>query len=443
MRRFPLGDGAWRASAKARGRGVRRASAASRVAATGAWLDAMVIGLRLCPYAAAVQAPPRLRITACEAEAADDAVAAVAAEAAAVLHGEAQHHTTLLVFDGDSSLDLHSWQQFVRLSWRLQSEGLVANGFEKELQLVLFHPAAVHSQYASAGGGGDPGDFSTRAPHPTVHLLREADVLEAVRADHSGKLETLPARWVSPRCNPRACGRAEPTRAGIARGFGAYSCWANGAGYSDAACSSTTPTTASPTAKATTISASTAAGTTTTPPTTTSTSTTTTAATTTTTSTTTTTDTVAAGGSDAAGGSSSSSAAGIGGGVAAGLALIAAVGLMLLRRKRRAAKPVLAEAGAPGLAQNGSFRPSPAAQPRCTRCNAQTRWCTCDAVDPAQGTFVRSEDRRSIRLVRHNSIPHAGDSAAPKQAAGDDVLLRTNSVGEQGGLEMVVTNTEL
>ncbi|CAL1134078.1 unnamed protein product [Cladocopium goreaui] len=60
----------------------------------------------------------------------------------------------------------------------ISTTALASSGFAELLQIVLFHPAAVHSVYAE--GPPDPADFTIRAPFPTVHLLREADVMKAV-----------------------------------------------------------------------------------------------------------------------------------------------------------------------------------------------------------------------------------------------------------------------
>ena len=72
-----------------------------------------------------------------------------------------------------------NWMDLVRLSWQLQAEAIVERGHADALQLVLFHPNAVHSTYGE--GPPDAADFSIRAPYPTVHLLREMDLLEAVQ----------------------------------------------------------------------------------------------------------------------------------------------------------------------------------------------------------------------------------------------------------------------
>mmetsp|Transcript_74388 Transcript_74388/g.206529 ORF Transcript_74388/g.206529 Transcript_74388/m.206529 type:complete len:274 (-) Transcript_74388:71-892(-) len=205
---------------------VRPASTADvgadhRLSATRRWLDTVVIGERLCPFAAPVRTTPgRLRIRASVAKDVAGVVAEVAAEARLLAQGlglecptleagkgdEATAakwpppkagtmvsetnctsdqlglpETTLLVFSEVSQPFVADWPDLVRLSWRLQAEAVEGQGFARDLQLVLFHPQAVHSTYAE--GPPDAADYSIRAPHPMVHLLREADVMRGVAAD--------------------------------------------------------------------------------------------------------------------------------------------------------------------------------------------------------------------------------------------------------------------
>ena len=90
------------------------------------------------------------------------------------------------------------FRDFVRFSWRLQEEA-VGDAYVPHLQLVLFHPRAVHQTYASASNASDDvdderaaADYTIRSPFPTVHLLRERDVLRAVQSGYplrsSGRL---------------------------------------------------------------------------------------------------------------------------------------------------------------------------------------------------------------------------------------------------------------
>ena len=157
------------------------ATSSSSATLTERWLERVVIGKKLCPFAPPVKA--KLRLLASVAANEEEIVAEVATEARLLHQGiltpsDKVPETTLLVLP---TLDCTAtWQAFVHLSWRLQSDAIVATGLAEHLQLVLFHPAAVHSIYADMGTE-DAADFSIRSPFPTVHLLREVDMLAAVQ----------------------------------------------------------------------------------------------------------------------------------------------------------------------------------------------------------------------------------------------------------------------
>ena len=72
----------------------------------------------------------------------------------------------------------------VHASWDVQ-QAIVEAGLETSVQVVLFHPKAVHSLYGEqqptadgdndGSGGEDATFFSIRSPFPTFHFLRERD----------------------------------------------------------------------------------------------------------------------------------------------------------------------------------------------------------------------------------------------------------------------------
>lgn len=156
----------------------------------------------MCPYAIPLSrrlddVSPLLRIVSFSSNDEDAIVSAVRHEAELLVgpsSGVHLHETTLLVFD---SAAVAKWDSLVRLSWKMQSDAIVAEGYGNLLQLVLFHPQAVHSTYATTGEE-DAADFSIRSPFPTVHLLREEDVMRAVRGSEEagGKMDLrgLPAK---------------------------------------------------------------------------------------------------------------------------------------------------------------------------------------------------------------------------------------------------------
>ena len=172
-------------------------SGQQRILQTRQWLETIVIGQKLCPFAAPVRRPPQLRLRASACESNDGIVRELTEEAAALRCGidvptATSAETALLILDMHVGGQTLSWRNLVSLSWRLQEEALVEQGHAEHLQIVLFHPAATHSTYADADAPADAGDYTIRAPYPTVQLLREADVLRAVRSYPDA--EGIPAR---------------------------------------------------------------------------------------------------------------------------------------------------------------------------------------------------------------------------------------------------------
>ena len=153
-----------------------------RLAATARWFDSIVVAQKLCPFASAVRNPPKLRLKLLAGRTEDALAAEVAAEAASICSDGAAHETALLVVDAPlADGALRDWSAFYSLSWRLQAEALVDQQLQDQLQLVLFHPRAVRSAYSSLMDD-DAADFAVRSPFPTIHLLRERDVMAALKA---------------------------------------------------------------------------------------------------------------------------------------------------------------------------------------------------------------------------------------------------------------------
>ena len=166
--------------------------AEQRLRETQLWLDSIVIDQKLCPFAAPVRSPPKLKLVASASATLDGIVEELASEADELRRGIASGasngdggsaivaETTLLVLNSVVSGAPLGWSDLVSLSWRLQNEVIFQRGHGDHLQLVLFHPEATHSTYADPSAPPDAGDFTIRSPHPTIHLLREMDVLRAV-----------------------------------------------------------------------------------------------------------------------------------------------------------------------------------------------------------------------------------------------------------------------
>jgi uncharacterized protein len=144
------------------------------IAETRAWVDRVVIGLNLCPFARAVQAKDRVRYTVSHATVAqgllmdlcDELQHLAAADPAAI-------DTTVLVHPQVLG-DFDDYNDFLGIA----EAAVVELGLEGELQIASFHPDYRFD-------GTEPDDISNatnRSPWPTLQLLREASLDKAVAA---------------------------------------------------------------------------------------------------------------------------------------------------------------------------------------------------------------------------------------------------------------------
>lgn len=160
---------------------------------TMTWLQRVVIGHELCPFAKPALPTTRCVSVAPRGEAAHARTAALlrALESEARCLVESYESdvptvtTTLLVVRGGFLDDFADFMEFVHAGERLLE---TTAGLEAKLQLVPFHPRATFDDVAASRGASqadahlasDPADFTARSPYPTVHLLVEDDVSAAL-----------------------------------------------------------------------------------------------------------------------------------------------------------------------------------------------------------------------------------------------------------------------
>jgi hypothetical protein len=139
---------------------------------TQRWLMEAVIGLNLCPFAKAVVVKDRVRYRVCLSSATDDVLLVLADELQFLASEDASMvDTTLLIAPYALPVFLDFNEFLGECVALLESQGLVG-----ELQVADFHP-----NYQFAGEAPDAmGHFTNRAPYPTLHLLRESSLDEAV-----------------------------------------------------------------------------------------------------------------------------------------------------------------------------------------------------------------------------------------------------------------------
>ncbi|MEY3782006.1 MAG: hypothetical protein RIS97_184 [Pseudomonadota bacterium] len=148
------------------------------IADTQRWLERAVIGLNLCPFAKAVHVKGLIRYVASEATTPAELLSVLKIELNSLANMDADcvsiaYETTLLIapFCLQDFLDFNDFLgKADKLIAKMKLEGII--------QLANFHP-----QYQFAGTEPDDiTNFTNRAPHPTLHLLRESSIAQAVEA---------------------------------------------------------------------------------------------------------------------------------------------------------------------------------------------------------------------------------------------------------------------
>lgn len=152
------------------------------------WLQTCVIGWNLCPFAAPVVAAGGLRVVVSSARTAPTAVRDTLQAAMDLLARPPQLPATTLVVVPNG---LAGFGGFLDVVHTVESllEQAGANGV---LQLAHFHPQYVFGDAPA----DDPAHATNRAPFPTLHLLRHADIAAAAEQGDTAKIATRNAEWL-------------------------------------------------------------------------------------------------------------------------------------------------------------------------------------------------------------------------------------------------------
>ena len=148
------------------------------IADTQSWLERAVIGLNLCPFAKAVHVKGLIHYVVSEATTAAELLADLKNELNSLekndLAGVSINYDTTLLIAPYCLQDFLDFNDFLAKADKL----LAKMKLEGTLQLANFHP---NYQFA----GTEPDDitnFTNRAPYPTLHLLKESSIDQAVEA---------------------------------------------------------------------------------------------------------------------------------------------------------------------------------------------------------------------------------------------------------------------
>lgn len=137
------------------------------------WLESVVIGLNLCPFAKHPWQKKQVHITVSHAKNNENLLQALAIEMTELLAlKSAQRDTTILVV-ADMLKSFDDYNQF--LNW---TDALIAQqGWQGTVQIASFHP---DYQFADTQTD-DAENLTNRAPYPILHILREASLERALQ----------------------------------------------------------------------------------------------------------------------------------------------------------------------------------------------------------------------------------------------------------------------
>ena len=144
------------------------------IADTRRWLERAVVGLNLCPFAKGVLTRDQVRFVASTASDPESLAGELAAELQRLAAADPEELDTTLLIHPQVLQDFDDYNDFLDVADALLDE----LGLDGTLQVASFHP-----DYRFADTDADDvSNCSNRAPHPTLHLLREASIDRAVAA---------------------------------------------------------------------------------------------------------------------------------------------------------------------------------------------------------------------------------------------------------------------
>ncbi len=154
----------------------------SQVEAVRNWVETLVVGMNLCPFAKRELVKNRVRFVTTAATTQEQLLLALQTELE-LLNADSTIETTLLIH-ADVLQDFYDFNDFLGLADSL----LLDMDLEGVYQIASFHP-----DYQFGGTHPDDAEnYTNRSPYPVLHLLRE-DSLERVIADYPD-VDDIPER---------------------------------------------------------------------------------------------------------------------------------------------------------------------------------------------------------------------------------------------------------
>lgn len=143
------------------------------IESTDHWLQQVVIGLNLCPFAKHPYQNQQIHLTISHANSEQSLLTDLATQAEALLAMPPNKRETTVVIIKNYLEDFDDYNQFLDLADDL----LASMGWQKALQIASFHP-----KYQFAGTDTeDAENLTNRSPFPLLHIIRQASIESALK----------------------------------------------------------------------------------------------------------------------------------------------------------------------------------------------------------------------------------------------------------------------
>ena len=144
------------------------------IAAMREWIEKAVIGLNLCPFAKAVYVKNQVRYVVSSARHLDGLLEDLDCELNFLAAADPDEIDTTLLIHPTLLPDFLDFNDFMQLA----DAAIEEHDLDGVIQIASFHPRFQFEGTAP----DDLGNYTNRAPFPTLHLLREASIERAVAA---------------------------------------------------------------------------------------------------------------------------------------------------------------------------------------------------------------------------------------------------------------------
>lgn len=148
------------------------------------WLEQVVIGLNLCPFASKPFKQNKVRIVVINTTDDESLLDELRKECDYLQTSGADKIETSLLVISNHLQDFWDYNQFLHWAGQL----LRREGYEGEFQIASFHP-----NYCFAGADPDDAEnLTNRSPYPILHLIREASLEKAL--DYFPDIDQVPEK---------------------------------------------------------------------------------------------------------------------------------------------------------------------------------------------------------------------------------------------------------